>query len=506
MPDTGDCPERVAELFRRQAPDVRPQENIIFERRFAAGHGGKLIGLGGQNALDGFLQIVMIGDQVFRQPVQQIGVPGGLFHVIHRLDQAASNKLRPEPVDDRAREPAILLAGDHLGQPLATRGLVGRGRDLAELRVDEAQAGFFAGRFVATVNFQRFVAVNVGQAIGLGERPVVDKTVVTGSALQIHAHEDLRDILRGLHRRDLAGVDRAAPDDASGEPVGIRRGIDELGDEAVVREVGGEPRKEPGRDLFASAVDVAGAAIVIAQRVVPESEPMFGVTLVVGQQAPDEPGPFVGARVGDEGIQLFDAGQQADHVQVRAPGEHPIFDRFERPDFVLLEVGPENLVDGIPAVRLQRECRLARLEIDGRRFGESNPGVPGQALVDPGAQAADLLGGQLPALLGHHVVRVEAADHFDQEAFLTLARRHRGARLAAFKEGRARIEPEVAFGTAPPVALDAARLDDRLDILAEINLARRGRGQFRGLFGRELAQRPVARAGQDQEQRQQQKA
>ncbi len=225
--------------------------------------------------------------------------------------------------------------------------------------------------------------------------------------------------------------------------------------------------------------------------------------LVVGQQAPDKPGPFVGARVGDEGIQFFDAGQQADHVQVRAPGEHPVFDRFERPDSALLEVGPKNLVDGIPAVLFQRDGRLARLEVDGRRFGEGDRGVPGKALVDPGAQAADLLVGQLLAFPGHHVVRVEAANQFDQEAFLTLARRHRGAGLAARKEGFAGVEPEVAFGTASPVALDAARLEDRLDVLGEINLARRGRGQFGGLFGREFAQRPVARAGQHQEQRKQ---
>ena len=81
------------------------------------------------------------------------------------------------------------------------------------------------------------------------------------------------------------------------KPAVVVRGIDERGDEAVVRHVVRQRRVQPGADLLASAVDIAGAAIVVAQQVVPEAEPVFGVTAIVIKETRDEPIAFVGPRV-----------------------------------------------------------------------------------------------------------------------------------------------------------------------------------------------------------------
>src|SRR2546422_5206015 len=55
----------------------------------------------------------------------------------------------------------------------------------------------------------------------------------------------------------------------------------------------------PYTTLFRSPpVNVTGAAIIVAQRVVPEGQPVLGVTAIVGQQTFDQVVAFVGSLVG----------------------------------------------------------------------------------------------------------------------------------------------------------------------------------------------------------------
>jgi len=92
---------------------------------------------------------------------------------------------------------------------------------------------------------QVLIAVNRGQTVGVGQSPVINKAVVATGALEIHAHEDLRNILRGLHGGQHAGVDGAAPEDAAGESFTGPGGIDQLADESVVRLILDEGGIEP---------------------------------------------------------------------------------------------------------------------------------------------------------------------------------------------------------------------------------------------------------------------
>ena len=64
---------------------------------------------------------------------------------------------------------------------------------------------------------QRLIRIDARHAVGVRELPVVDEAVVTRRALQVHAHEHLRDVLRGLHLRRLARVHHPAPDDPLAE-------------------------------------------------------------------------------------------------------------------------------------------------------------------------------------------------------------------------------------------------------------------------------------------------
>ena len=73
-------------------------------------------------------------------------------------------------------------------------------------------------------------------------------------------------------------------------------GIDQLRHELVVRHVRRKRGEQPVGDLLAPAIDVAGAAIIIPQQVIPERQPVFGVMLIVGQQTAHQTSALVAGR------------------------------------------------------------------------------------------------------------------------------------------------------------------------------------------------------------------
>ena len=165
-------------------------------------------------------------------------------------------------------------------------------------------SAFFAGELVALGDLERFVTINICEAVGVGELPIINEAVVATGALHVDAHENLRNVLRGLHLRDLAGVDCAAPEDAFGEAFGVFVRMDQLRYELVERFVGLQRAVEPLGDLFAAAVDVTGALVIVAQKIVPKRQPVLRVLFIVGEQTFDEPLTFVGAFNGHELFQV----------------------------------------------------------------------------------------------------------------------------------------------------------------------------------------------------------
>ena len=87
-----------------------------------------------------------------------------------------------------------------------------------------------------------------------------------------------------LHRRKLAGIHRAAPDDAAAEPLARPGRIHQLGHKLIVRLVVRQSGVEPSRDLASASVDEARAAIIVAKKIVPERQPMVGIATFVGQE------------------------------------------------------------------------------------------------------------------------------------------------------------------------------------------------------------------------------
>src|SRR5439155_9813623 len=141
--------------------------------------------------------------------------------------------------------------------------------------------------------------------------------------------------------------------------------------------------------------NVTGAAIIVAQRVVPEGQPVLGVTAIVGQQTFDQVVAFVGSLVGQKLIQLLPYRQEADGIEINAPDKNTVAHRSGRLESVRFVVRLEEPVDRIGDSQARGgNFRLARNKIDRRQLGETDAGVPRRALVNPRAQQTHLLGRQ----------------------------------------------------------------------------------------------------------------
>jgi hypothetical protein len=206
---------------------------------------------------------------------------------------------------------------------------------------------------------------------------------VAGGALQVHPEEDLRDVLGRLHGGDHAGVDGTAPEDAAGEALGLGVGVDQLRDKLVVRQIAGEGGVEPAGDLLAPAVDVAGAAIVVAEKVVPEAQPVLGVGLVVGEQALHQPLAPVGGGIVQEVRESLGRRRETDGVEPRPPGEGAIVDDGRPGRAVRAEVAIDPPIQRgmLPAPGCLGRANVARTQI-GRLHADENSPSPAKAGLD----------------------------------------------------------------------------------------------------------------------------
>ena len=110
---------------------------------------------------------------------------------------------------------------------------------------------------------------------------------------------------------------------------------------------------------------------------------------------------------------------------------------------------------------------------DGGRIG------PGCALVDPGAEEADLLCGQALTFFRHHLFGIDAGDKLNEQALGALAGEDGGTELTAFQGDGFGIESKFGFLFAGTVAAVATVGEDRLNLFNEVNLPGSRWRQFR---------------------------
>ena len=148
---------------------------------------------------------------------------------------------------------------------------------------------------------------------------------------------------------------------------------------------------------------------------------------------------------------------------------------------MLRKVSFEKSVDRVEReerVRAGGDLALGRFQIDRGEAAEADPRRPGQSLVNPRAQHADLLPCQLGAFLRHHIVRVQPGNQLNQIALGAVAQHHCRPGIAPFEQRIPIIDTEPALALASAVALDAARLEDGLHLLRKIDRVGRGPRQL----------------------------
>jgi hypothetical protein len=439
----------------------------------------RLVSGGRGDEFERLLQVEFVVGEMRREVVQQVVIPRLALHRVGGMHDAAAHQAVPEAVDDGAGEPAVLRVRHQRGELLEALGLRRGGVDLPQLGEEPARRRGLAHGLVAAVNLHLARRVNRGQPVGFLQLPAVNETVVARRALEVDAEEALADGLRELNFRGRARAHVAAPADAGGEALALRRVGNQLARKLVVGLVLNERAVEPLGDLRAPAGDEAGAGVVVAEQVVPERQPVLGVSRVVREQVTHELRALVRRLVGEELRQRLRLGQQAHEVEVRATGESGVVHRLRRCGFALREVRIEDAVNRVRAARDDgRQRGTTRLE---RRFVsrllEREALLPRRARINPLAQQLHLLGREARALGRHLLVGVFCGDGLDERGLGGVAGKDRLAALAAGEQRRAVVHAEAALLLVARVALAAVLAQDGDDLVGEVHLARRGGGK-----------------------------
>ncbi len=371
--------------------------------------------------------------------------------------------------------------------------------DLADLPVQVGQPHPLVGR-IDDAGRLVVVVQEREEAVILLLRDRVELVRVALGALDRQAEDALADRLHPVEHRlhaELLGVDapllvdhRVAEEARRDDLIlgGIRELVpgDLLDDEAVVGEVAVEGVDDPVaiEPDVPRLVLLEPVAVGVPGRVEPVPPPALAV-MGARQEALDHLLVGILVPIGDEGIDLGNGRGQPDQVEAQAADQRDPVRLGRRLETFPLQAGQHEPIDRVPhpaliagaghggtSRRVERPVVLrgARLPVVG----------PGRPLVDPGAEQADLLGRQPFLLLGGHGVVLLVGGHtLDQGAFGALAGQDRRP-LGPSLEGRGLVvEPQIRLLLLRPVALVALRLEDRPDVLGEIDRPRDRRGQLR---------------------------
>ena len=198
------------------------------------------------------------------------------------MNDPSAHQAGPDAVHDGTGEASVFRMGHQARQLLEPLSLRGLWIDFTQLRKNPSCRRHLSRRLVATGQLERFVRKDRGQVVSFLQGPSVDEAIVAARALHVKTEEDLGYILGELHVNGLSGAYVPPPLDPVDKPGRILVRVDQLPGHLVVRLVASQSCVEPGRDLLAPTRDESGPGVVVAQKIVPKSQPMIGISDVVG--------------------------------------------------------------------------------------------------------------------------------------------------------------------------------------------------------------------------------
>ena len=263
-PFPGDGRNRIRDLLRLHPAKLRPAEFLLTVCC------GQLVSARRHDLAQQIIYVVAVRGEVPREPIDQIFVERLGIHVVGRFHNPAAHQLAPDPIHERPGEAAVFAHREKSGRSRFSFFERRVFRHAAQLRIEKLRGGHLAGGDVAACQFQLVLGEETGESVRILELPRADEAVVAGIAFEVHAEENLGAVLCGLHHRQLAGVDVAAPVDTDQEPfrAGLGFRIQQTGCELVIRQIIFECGQQPGCD--GSAVADVRNALVVVQQIVPE--------------------------------------------------------------------------------------------------------------------------------------------------------------------------------------------------------------------------------------------
>ena len=296
----------------------------------------------------------------------------------------------------------------------------------------------------------------------------------------------------GLLEEVLRRIDPAL---AVPERIAVKPGRDPLFDRRVRQQVAGDLLD---RELVEAHPSVEGVdhppavapgvrphiilGVPVGVRVARLIEPVDGLLLAEmlgSEQAVDNLPISRVAAFPQESALFFDRRRQAGQIE-RYPGQQRSgVGAGRRREPLLAQPFAHKVINRIPARRnLRPPDRPERpvLGFDLARAGVRPPFGPRGSLVDPGAQQADLLGGERLAGGRHDRLHAVARHHMDQAAVGRIARQDRRSGMPAGEGVLPAVKPQSIHRVGRTVASVAALLEQRLDLRREIHwTACRGR-------------------------------
>ena len=165
-------------------------------------------------------------------------------------------------------------------QPFRLRS---RGINLPQFRKEPTRLSLPPDRLIATMDIEWLIRINRRQTVRLVQLPAINKTVMTGSTLQIDPQKGLPNRLGKLDFHRLSSTDCTPPTNPLTKTgrLGIRR--NQLTCHLIIRLILDQRLIEPLADLLAATGNKPSPSIIVPQQIVPKRQPMFRISGLIRQ-------------------------------------------------------------------------------------------------------------------------------------------------------------------------------------------------------------------------------
>ena len=205
---------------------------------------------------------------------------------------------------------------------------------------------------------------------------------------------------------------------------------------------------QPIGDVKPSTCDVSCTSIIIAQCIIPETQPMGSEVILALKQLPYQPIPLICFFIHQKGFHLFWCWQESDQIEINPSDKSPVICWIGPGQFLCLEITVCPFVNGIAICRSIRwQGRISwRQRCIPECFFDLLAVWPGGTCIDPCSNHLDFLFSEFFPLGRHDVfMAFWKADPLVNLTRIGIARNNNSSTLSTFHEQVYMIQAQVSF-------------------------------------------------------------